>query len=115
MFDDLYLLHEEVLPDHLHVPQKLVFAIYGGLVLVFLFRFRRMILDTDFVLLVAAFGFFALSVLVDLFVTPEEFTVFGLPGRHLIEDGLKLLGIATWATYFVRTSIQKIGPLIRTA
>lgn len=114
MFDDLYLLHEEVFPDHLRVPQKLVIATYGGLVLVFLFRFRKMILETDFLLLVIAFGFFACSVFVDLFVTPEEFQVFGIPGRDLVEDGFKFFGIATWGFYFVRTSFQKILPMIGT-
>lgn len=114
MFDDLYLL--EVLPDHAHIPQKLVFVGYGGLVLTFLIRFRQEILNTDFLLLLLAFGFFALSVFVDLFVTPEEFYIFGsFPGRHIIEDGFKLLGIATWSVYLIRTCMQKVAPLIGTA
>ncbi len=113
MFDDLYLLHEEVLPDHLHIPQKIVFLAYGALVLGFLVRFRQMILNTEFMLLGLAFGFFAVSAVVDLFVTPEEFVVFGsIPGRHVIEDGCKLLGIATWSAYFIRTCLQKITPLL---
>ncbi len=115
MLDDLYLLHEEVLPDHLFIPQKLVFAGYGGLILAFLIRFRQMILGTDFMLLALAFGFFSISVFVDLFVTPEEFFIFGsLPGRDLIEDGFKLLGITTWAVYFISTCLQKVSPLMAT-
>lgn len=116
MFDDLYLLHEEVLPDHMYIPQKWVFVGYGGLVLAFLIRFRQMIVGTDFLLLLIAFGFFSLSVFVDLFVTSEEIFIFGsLPGRHLIEDGFKLFGIVNWSVYFVRTCIQKVSPLTRTA
>jgi hypothetical protein len=71
-----------------------------------------MILSTDFILLLLAFAFFASSVFVDLFVTPEEFSIAGIPGRHLIEDGLKLLGIVTWATYFVRTGVQMVSPSV---
>jgi len=116
MLDDLYLLHEEVIEDHLHISQKFVFAAYGVMVLALLIRFQKIVLSSDFMLLVFAFGFFAISIAVDLFVHPEEFVIFGsLPGRHIIEDGFKLLGIATWAAYLVRTSAQKVLPLIRTA
>jgi hypothetical protein len=113
MLDDLYLLHEEVIEDHLHIPQKFVFVAYGVLVLGLLIRFRKIIFDSDFSLLYLAFGFLAISVAVDLFVTPEEFFIFGgFPGRHIIEDGFKLLGIATWSVYFTRTSFQKVSPLL---
>jgi hypothetical protein len=115
MLDDLYLLHEEVLPDHAFIPQKLVFVGYGVMVLAFLIRFRDTIFQSDYLLLILAFGFFAISVGVDLFVEPEEFTIFGgFPGRHIIEDGFKLLGIATWSVYLIRTSMQKVAPLVRT-
>jgi hypothetical protein len=116
MFDDLYLLHEEVIEDHLFIPQVYVFALYGFFLVSLLIRFRSEILDSDFVLLLAAFGFFAISVGVDLFVTPEDFTIFGgFPGRYIIEDGFKLLGITSWSLYFVRTCVHKLAPLMRTA
>ncbi len=109
MFDDLYLLHEEILPERLHIPQPLVFAAYGALIVAYLVRFRRLILESDFALLVLACGFFAASVAVDVFVKPEEFLLFGdFLGRHLIEDGLKLLGIVGWTAYFWRLSTQTV-------
>ena len=114
MLDDLYLFHEEVFEDHLFIPQEFVFLAYGGMVLGLLIRFRKLILNTDYLLLLLAFGFLAISIAVDVFVEPEEFTVFGnIPGRHIIEDGFKLLGIATWSVYFVRTSTQLVAPLVR--
>ena len=114
MFDDLFLLHEEVIEDHLHIHQMFVFAAYGAMVLWLLVRFRDLIAGTDFILLVFSLLFFAISVVVDLFVKPEEFFIFGsFPGRHIVEDGFKLLGIATWSTYFIRTSIQRVSPLIK--
>jgi len=48
MFDDLYLLHEEVFPDHLFVPQPLVFVAYAVLIIAYFVRFRKMIWNTDF-------------------------------------------------------------------
>jgi hypothetical protein len=108
--DDLYLLHEEVLPDHCHVPQMLVFAGYDLLFLSFLVGFRRVLHTTDHLLLFLAFGFLGLSAFIDLFVTPEEFFIAGtVPGRHLVEDGFKLLGVVTWAAFFIRTSMQQVG------
>ncbi|MDC3256214.1 hypothetical protein OAU93_02315 [bacterium] len=114
MLDDLFLLHEEVIEDHLFIPQKFVFAAYGVIVLVFLIRFRRMIADSDFTLLFLAFLFFSISVGVDLFVEPEDFVIFGgFPGRHIIEDGFKLLGITSWSLYFVLTCFKRLSPLIQ--
>jgi hypothetical protein len=110
MFDDLYLLHEELLPDHTFIPQKLVFAVYGVVLLVFLARFRNLILSTRYLLLLFAFGFLAASAYIDLFVTPENFLLFGrLPGRYLCEEGLKLFGIVSWATYFICTCAVQVG------
>lgn len=71
--------------------------------------FRRMILGSEFALLLLAVGFFAGPVFVDLFVTPEEFFIFGdLAGGFLSEDGLKLLGVAASAAYFWRVAMQTV-------
>ena len=115
MLDDLFLLHEEVFEDHLFIPQEFTIGAYGVMVLWLLFRFRQVILRSDYLLLILAFVFFSISVGVDLFIEPEEFTIFGnFPGRHIIEDGFKLLGIASWSVYLIRTCLQKVAPLIRT-
>lgn len=109
LFDDLYLLHEEIVPERLHIPQPLVLAGYALLVAWFLVRFRRLIEQTDFALLVLAGVWFAGSVLVDVLVTPEEFFIFGdFAGRDLIEDGLKLLGIVSWTVYLWRSATQTV-------
>lgn len=109
MFDDLFMLHEEVLPDHFFIPQPVVFLGYIGMIVAYLYRFRQVILSTDYLpLLLLALGFFGMSAFVDLFVTPEEFQFAGLQVRYLIEDGLKLLGIVSWATYFICVCFQQI-------
>ncbi len=110
LLDDLFMLHEEVFPDHLFIPQPLVFVAYGFITLAYLFRFRKTILATEYLLLILAVGFFAASVFVDLFVTPEEFLIAGYPGRHIIEDGLKLFGIVTWTAYLIRVCISPFAP-----
>ena len=66
MFDDLFLIHEEVAPDHLHIPEKLVYVLYGALALGFFVGFLSQILKTDYLLLVAACLLFVVSVASDL-------------------------------------------------
>jgi len=49
-----------------------------------------------------AFCFFGLSIILDIF--PVPYIVGGL--QVVLEDGLKLLGIASWCSYFVLVSLQ---------
>ncbi len=109
--DDLFLLHEEILPERLGIPEPAVMGLYAILLGWFIVRFRRSILGSDYLLLIAAGTFFAASVLVDLFVD-GEFLLGDLAGRRLIEDGLKLLGIVGWSTYLWRSSMQALGPKV---
>lgn len=114
LFDDLYLLHEEIIPERLLIPQPVVLAVYGLVVLGFLYRFRDSILVSDYALLLLAGVFFAGSVLIDVLVSNEEFSIFGVvSGRHLIEDGLKLLGIVAWSAYFWRVAHQAVVAALR--
>jgi hypothetical protein len=99
LLDDLFLFHEIVFPRYFHMPEKIVYVSYLAAVLVFLLAFRREILQTEYVVLVLAFGFFGLSILVDLFGAH-------IPDHLLLEDGCKFLGIVTWLIYFIRVCFQ---------
>lgn len=91
-FDDLFLLHEELLPSF-GIPEKAVLAAYAGFVSFYLVRFRRLIAQTDYRLLAMAFVFFALSVGLDL-VNPPGIN------PYLLEDSAKFAGIVSWLGYF---------------
>jgi len=99
LVDDMFLFHEIVFPRYLGVPQPVVHATYICIVLSFLAVFRATILRTDFLLLAIALGAFGVSVALDLTATVNP-----LPGQFLLEDGAKVVGIASWAAYFVRVS-----------
>jgi hypothetical protein len=105
LLDDLFLLHEQVFPYNLNIPEKLVFLGYGILISLYLVKFRKTILKTEFILLVFAFGFFGLSVFVDLLQVGDW---FGSDNEYLLEDGAKLLGMVSWLTYFGRTCADQI-------
>lgn len=101
LFDDLLLLHEKVYPK-VGLPEMFAFGLYGLWLLISLIRFRIFFLKTDFLLFAIAFGFMALSIVVDTF--PEDWSSF----HHLFEDGFKFLGVVGWCTYFTTVSAKQL-------
>ena len=106
LFDDLFLIHEEVMPFYLGISEKKVFAGYGLLILGYLLRWWKQIRHTDYLLLAIAFACFGLSILVDLFAK------YGLKSLFL-EDSFKLTGIVSWSAYYLRTCWIKVTFVFR--
>ena len=109
LLDDVFLFHEEIAPDYLHISEKVVIATYLIMGIVFVFSNWREILSSEYFILTLALAMFGASIFLD--ATPIE--VF--PARYFweqlelfLEDGFKFAGIATWLTYFVRHAIQRI-------
>lgn len=100
LVDDLFMLHDLVLPEYLQLRERYVVLTYGLLMLGYLVAFRRLILRTDWLILVMAGGFFACSIVVDKL--PETL----LPMHHVFEDGAKFLGILGWLLYLGRSTRQ---------
>jgi hypothetical protein len=110
VLDDLFLLHEDIFPCHLGIPQKFVLLGYMGLILVGIVVFGRTILGTDYLLLLIALVFFGLSVFVDVFDHEIDALIGGW--RYLFEDGFKFLGIVGWLGYYWRTCFTGIRDLL---
>jgi hypothetical protein len=106
LLDDLFLLHEEVFPYYLNIPEKLVFVGYGMIISLYLVKFRKIILKTEFLFFLLAFGFLGLSVIIDLLPIPTR--LLGNQGEFLLEDGFKLMGIISWFTYFARVGVTQL-------
>jgi hypothetical protein len=100
LLDDLFMLHERSLPDRFGVPQPLLLAVYGGLVILLLARHRGLIARTDYRPLALACGFFACSATLDQ--GPGDWHEW--TSLVLVEDGAKLLGIVSWLVYFAATA-----------
>ena len=102
--DDLFMFHEEVLPVRLGISELALYAVYGVLAAGFV-GFIELLLETDFLLLGLAFGFFAFSVLTDQGMLGSLFSIRG--GTELIaEDLAKMLGIICWLIFSLRTAVQ---------
>lgn len=105
--DDLFMLHEGVLPHHLGIPEWLVFILYGRAALLLGVGFGRFVLRSDAGLLALALGFFALSILVD-----EGLLLF-LNGvaqgqRTVLEEAAKLLGVVSWSLFLWRAATAQL-------
>jgi hypothetical protein len=114
LIDDLFLFHETIAPKLFKVSQKAVYFSYALLVAWAIIRYRKTIVKTEWSILFLAFVFFALSLTMDEFITwiyPVKLAEDGLPA--LIEDGFKLLGIASWCVYFTKVCFQAIDNFIK--
>jgi len=105
--DDLFLIHEEVMPVYLRVPERIYLAGYLAALGLYLAVGWRHILRADAPILALALGFFALSVAVDQLrelriyagMTDDDQTL-----AWIAEDGAKLMGIAAWLVFHVRAA-----------
>ncbi|MHC0064191.1 hypothetical protein ACWATR_15035 [Nostoc sp. UIC 10890] len=103
LFDDFFLIHEIVFPNYLHLNEKIVYAGYIALILMFFVKFKTILKKSEFLILLSAFIFFGLSIVCD--------NIF--PNMPVaIEDTFKLVGITTWFTYFVRICLQRVSRLL---
>lgn len=106
LLDDFFLIHEYVFPKYFGVNEKVVTLGYGILTLGWMMVFRRFILKTEYLILLLALVFFALSIFIDVVQYRIE-PVIG-DWRILLEDGFKLLGIVAWLGYFLRCCIMTL-------
>jgi hypothetical protein len=92
------LIHEEVFPNVLHLPERLVYVFYLITFPAFFFRHLKIILrETEYRILGLGIFLMGMSVLVDIHL---------LPGGIDVEDGLKLAGMVAYSYYWVFTSHQ---------
>ncbi|MGH2381895.1 MAG: hypothetical protein ACRDG7_11840 [Candidatus Limnocylindria bacterium] len=116
LLDDLFLVHDEILPRYAGISGELYGIAYVVGMLAYLGGFRHRIAQTNWPILLAALVCFGISTVVDL--GSSRLSEMAAPSIViLVEDGTKLLGIGTWLAYFVSVSRQAIvsGPLFQTA
>jgi len=100
LIDDQFLLHDMIFPEYLHVDENVFFVFYGLSVIALVYFFWKFLLQTDYVLLILAFGFLGASAVSDYLI------VIGFTNSYsqVIEDMLKFFGIVSWFSYFLRTA-----------
>jgi len=103
--DDLFLIHEDLLHRYFGswIYGKLLYICYALFSAWFLIRFRRIIIHSEFLMLLLAYLFFAAALMIDIF--DERWLS---PWRIFFEDGFKLLGIVSWGGYLIRLCFRAI-------
>jgi hypothetical protein len=116
LLDDIFLFHEDIGPDYLHLSERVIVLSYLILTVLFLFINFREILSSEYLLLGLALAMFGLSIFLDA-ADLDDYDRYGLffseQFQIFLEDGFKFVGIATWLAYFLRYSVQRIKMLIR--
>ncbi|PSB10597.1 hypothetical protein C7B62_09005 [Pleurocapsa sp. CCALA 161] len=119
LIDDTFQLHENFstllfgadanisVTDHKlqNILEATVFTLYVSLFFFYGFYFRKLIYRTEILVLILALVFFFMSLVVD--VLPEN-----MKGHYILEEGFKLLGIASLMTYYVKACYQKAKKLL---
>ncbi len=100
--DDTFMLHERVLPKHLHLPEVGIFVGYLAVLVGYCVYFVRRILSTEYLLLVLALFFLGLSSAMDQILPFTDLETF-------FEDSVKFIGIVFWLAYFFRTTSVAIS------
>lgn len=98
-FDDLFTLHEFVLPLILGVPEKVVYGVYAilfGLICLRVWALRRTFAVSGFFV---ALMFLGLSVLLDIVKSGES-------QIYWLEDALKIAGFGAWMIFWMQVSAQ---------
>lgn len=100
--DDFFMLHEDIIPRKLGIPEIFVYASYGFFVMTIIIAFFGDIAGKRHIGLYTSVILLAFSVIVDITIDSV-----------VAEDTLKFLGIVLWSAYWIRQSHFSITPLWR--
>ena len=103
LLDDLFLFHDDLATSYLGLDEKIVVGAYGVAAIVFIYQFRKRILDSDYLLLLVAGSFFGVSLGIDFLLAGWNSSL-----RIAFEDGCKLFGIVSWSAYFIQQCFREI-------
>ncbi len=99
--DDLYLLHDRILPRLLGAPEAVFYLLYLLLMIGYLIVFIRQIARSDYILFWTAFFFLAFSRgFYNLIPFLREY--------YTANDILKYFGIVFWLAFFARTAAKHL-------
>jgi hypothetical protein len=104
--DDLFMLHETLIPRHLSISDRKVLLMYMVVFPLTFWLHRAAVARTSFVLVALSALCFGFSIFID--ETHDYFVPDSI--HHLLEDGAKLLGIISWAAYFFVTCLDSVRP-----
>ncbi len=102
--DDMFMIHDSdgLLVRFLGSSEEFNCLVIAIGIAIYLLRFRRMILESPYGLLLVAVIFLGIMVMIDLYIDHWEYGSMADSLRNLTEDGLRWIATICWCTYFVR-------------
>ena len=97
LFDDTYQLHENYSPHFKSI--EYTHLLYAGMIGAYFLFFRTQLLESPLILLALALFFFIGSLAFDS--VPDRGALVPEIMIYYVEDGLKLLGLCFWSTFYV--------------
>jgi len=104
LVDDLFMLHDTLLPEYLGVPEEIATALVGLVALAFLWIFKQQIPRTPWPLLAIGVAYLAIMTVFDFLEKRVD-----IPAHQAWEEGAKLLGVLHWCGYLVLTSVTVLA------
>ncbi len=108
--DDLFLLHESIIFNKFGLPEEAAFLAYAIALIFLLVRFRKILQKRSPMALGASLVLFAASIGTDK-LPPS--VIVSEQDLYLIEDGMKLLAIFLWLSYFAWVTLELILDSLR--
>ncbi len=110
IIDDLFLLHERVFTGLLQVGERRIFLIYMSLFAVFLYIFRKELVDNSFIFFLVSIMLFALSLAADLLSDKISLPAAMADTVEILEEGSKLGGYLFWSANIILKTRDLILP-----
>ena len=105
--DDLFRIHETLAPRYAGIAERHVYAVLVVAVAAHLLVFWRVILGTEYRLLLLALLLLSSSVAMDTVI--ERWMRQLGQWEFFLEDGAKWLGIVSWCAYYSTACLQAVG------
>ncbi len=106
--DDYFQLHT-AFRLILHVQNTFVYLGYALYILYIVYRFKEIILSSEYKILILAFILLGLAVILDL-LSDANFINSGK--EEVFEASFKLFGVVTWTLYFVKFCFDNLKVLV---
>jgi hypothetical protein len=110
IIDDLFLLHERVFTGLLQVGERRIFLIYMSLFAVFLYLFRKELVDNSCILFLVSIMLFVLSQAADLLSDKVSMSAGIADTIEILEEGSKLGGYLFWTANIISKTRELILP-----
>lgn len=113
LFDDLFRFHEIVAWVLFGLEELVIYIliIIGSIIYTIIF-FRLILSTKHLVFFFLALAFLGFSLMCDTPPFHPFMETLG-DGRHLLEEGLKWLGIVSWSAYFIMTSFRYVDEQLK--